>query len=252
METAICTKCGRVLPADQFYPRKRSCKDCGRAASRVAMRKRRQEFPELIREQKRQAYRNRPAEHKEQSRKSYLAHREKRLAYAAQYREQNRDRLRNWLREYRAAHPEKQRESDRKFRQRNRERIVARDSEYRKANRVVIRLRNRSRRVSLRYSVGQFNQIDWEHCLAYWHNACAICGAIAGDNLIIAADHWIPLRKGGRTDRANIVPLCHGVNGCNNHKNSHMPLDWLVNEYGTEIGNAKADAVAAYFASLAP
>lgn len=246
----ICTKCARILPLDQFYPRKRTCKDCGRAASREAMRKRRQEHPEIVKEQKRRSYYNHLAENKVRNRARYLAEREKWLERAAQYREQNRDRLREWLREYRKAYPEKQKESDRKFRERNRERIRQRDRQYRENNPVVIRLRNRSRKINLRYSVGQFCQHDWEHCLNYWHNACAVCGATASENLIIAADHWIPLNRGGRTDRANIVPLCHGINGCNNRKNSHMPLDWLTNQFGAEVASAKANAVAEYFASL--
>jgi hypothetical protein len=104
--------------------------------------------------------------------------------------------------------------------------------------------------LALAFSRGDFSPQDWERCLAYWGNACAVCGT-TGDVRSIAADHWIPLFAGGKTDKLNIIPLCHGIGGCNNRKNKKMPDIWLTASMSADGAQSVLSRVAAYFESIA-
>jgi len=214
------------------------------------MRKRREEFPELIKEQKHRSYYAHHEENRAKNAERYQREREHRLAYAVEYRKANRESLRIWHREYQRANREKRNEKDRKSYAKHHEKRTAARKYYRNENRIAIRLRNRARRVSLKYSLRDFSPADWQRCLNHWGGRCAVCGTAEGDGLCIAADHWIPLSKGGTTDRTNIVPLCHGYSGCNNGKRDKMPLDWLYHKLGQDAGQKKAAEIEEYFASL--
>lgn len=98
-----------------------------------------------------------------------------------------------------------------------------------------------------------FTPKDWGHCLSYFNHSCAVCGrqlnGLFGD-FFAAADHWIPVAKGGLTTRTNIVPLCHGVGGCNNSKNDSPADVWLVKRYGKRKAYRIMHRVQQYFNSL--
>lgn len=76
--------------------------------------------------------------------------------------------------------------------------------------------------------------VYWQACLDYFHQSCAICGRQGNTDYRIVADHWIPFVKGGQTTATNIVPLCHGVGGCNSQKNSQYPDKWLLKSFPEE------------------
>ena len=63
------------------------------------------------------------------------------------------------------------------------------------------------------YTVEQFKALG---------NICLCCGrgevALALAGLRLVPDHVVPIAKGGSNDVSNIQPLCHGKDGCNNHK----------------------------------
>jgi hypothetical protein len=63
------------------------------------MRKRREEFPELIKEQKHRSYYAHHEENRAKNAERYQREREHRLAYAVEYRKANRESLRIWHRE---------------------------------------------------------------------------------------------------------------------------------------------------------
>jgi hypothetical protein len=98
---------------------------------------------------------------------------------------------------------------------------------------LFARQRRRSRQASLRT---EFSASDWSVCLEYWEDKCAICGRSPDPNLTLAQDHWIPLSDGRSdnpgTTRGNILPLCHGADGCNNHKFDRDPTEWLSQRLG--------------------
>jgi hypothetical protein len=74
-----------------------------------------------------------------------------------------------------------------------------------------------------------FTAQDKRRALEYWGHRCAVCQRPAGLWHTIAVDHWIPLASPDcpGTVRTNMVPLCHGTDGCNNRKYAKMPSVWL-------------------------
>lgn len=94
---------------------------------------------------------------------------------------------------------------------------------------------------------------QWEYALNYFHGCCAVCGRQLKDLLgthTAAQDHWQPLSKGGDTTALNIVPLCHGLGGCNNKKSNKLPDEWLVAEFGKRKANKILKRIQEYFNSL--
>lgn len=104
---------------------------------------------------------------------------------------------------------------------------------------------------------------DWAKALHYFENKCAVCGREADrDNgLVIASDHWIPIKYPHNDNPGtvvnNIVPLCHsrqGINGsiykdgCNNHKSGKMPSEWLREKFTQDEARAIEIRIEEYFA----
>lgn len=94
---------------------------------------------------------------------------------------------------------------------------------------------------------------QWEYALNYFHGCCAVCGRQLKDLLgthTAAQDHWQPLSKGGNTTALNILPLCHGVGGCNNKKSNKLPEEWLITEFGKRKAKVILKRIQAYFESV--
>jgi len=51
---------------------------------------------------------------------------------------------------------------------------------------------------------------------------CHYCGRQAGSRAL-TMDHIVPLIRGGRSRRGNVVPACKD---CNNKKKSLLPVEW--------------------------
>lgn len=52
--------------------------------------------------------------------------------------------------------------------------------------------------------------------------ACYYCGKIVKHSEL-SMDHLIPLARGGRSTKDNLVPSCKD---CNNRKKSMLPIEW--------------------------
>lgn len=94
-----------------------------------------------------------------------------------------------------------------------------------------------------------FTVRDWERALEYWGHSCAICGRPRGLWHTLAQDHWVPLTHADcpGTVPTNILPLCHGEDGCNNSKGKKDPEEWLVAKLGRRRANRKLREITAYF-----
>lgn len=80
-----------------------------------------------------------------------------------------------------------------------------------------------------------FTHNDRIFMLSHWQHACAICHREEGLWWTLAMDHWIPLSSPlcPGTIAENILPLCHGIGGCNNSKNNRDPHQWLQNHFSS-------------------
>jgi hypothetical protein len=67
---------------------------------------------------------------------------------------------------------------------------------------------------------------------------CAICGRAESKGRRIVLDHWIAIKakvvNNPGTVESNLVPICHGITGCNNSKSNQLPLNWLKKKFGDE------------------
>ena len=88
---------------------------------------------------------------------------------------------------------------------------------------------------------------DWNRCLSYWEGRCAYCGRPSGLWHTIAQEHFVPMSKGGGYTPDNIIPACHGVDGCNNSKHNKSPHDWLTFKFGKHKAAAILARIEAYF-----
>lgn len=219
-----CTHCGRELPATPEYfsanrgkPKAR-CKKCDHAY-----------------------YEQNKAIALERAQQRYKTHREEIQAqHRARYVPRPRKR----------ATPESRRASKRRYLEANRDRVNAKSALYRKNHplkEAEHRLRRRARKAQLPATL---RAEDWQHALDYFGCCCAVCGRPRGLWHTLAADHWIPLAKGGPTTPDNIVPLCHGKDGCNNSKSTFEPDEWVIKKFGKRKGSKILRRIKDYFDSL--
>ncbi len=101
----------------------------------------------------------------------------------------------------------------------------------------------------------EFTQADHENMMLYWGPVCAICGRVVMPNhptLKQAVDHWIalndPREDNPGTVVTNLLPLCHGEDGCNNKKLDRDPEQWLIETYGDAKAAEILARIKAYFA----
>jgi len=258
----VCCTCKQDKPLDEFSPkpsncdgRSSQCKQC----TANHMRQYRQKNPEKAREISQRYYKRYKDKMLDRRRAKYRNNREQRekiLIRAAEYREQHREEINQWHREYREANLEKRKTKDRRYYHANKEEIRQRRKEYRQrpeVHRRVLTL-NRHRKTRRHNLPNTFTEEHWQYALDYWGGCCAICGRPAGLWHNIVMDHWIPLSssKCPGTIPTNIVPLCHGIDGCNNSKHNRNPKRWLIKTLGTKKGQDKLETIEKYFASLLP
>ncbi|MGX1726588.1 HNH endonuclease [Streptomyces diastaticus] len=128
-------------------------------------------------------------------------------AAAAEFREANADRVREYAAAYYAANTDKRR---------------AYDAEYRAANPDKRRAQKQRRRATKRNAtVVHFTERDvfrfWGEEFDLW--GCYVCGAP-----VEHLDHWLPLSKGGAHSVENVLPACAAHNL---EKHARHPLEYL-------------------------
>lgn len=107
----------------------------------------------------------------------------------------------------------------------------------------------RKRKTVKRGLPATFTHEEQAFCRQYFHYACAICGKEEGFEWLIGLDHWIPLKSTDcpGTIATNMIPLCHGIGGCNNKKGSKDPVKWLIEAYGARKTIQILKRINAYF-----
>jgi hypothetical protein len=225
--TKRCTKCNNEYPATHEYF---NFSKFGKAGLEAQCKKCRHEY-----------YEN----HKEiilrRTREYAIAHKE----------EISAKRKAVYVRKPRKTTPERVKAQKKRYYDANREKIRARQRAKTK-NRQAQAVQKQRRRAAEKQLPNAFTQADWKHALAYFNGCCAICGRPPGLWHTIAADHWIPLKSPScpGTIPQNIVPLCHGIEGCNNTKASRDPDKWLIEKFGKRKAAKILKRIAAYFESI--
>lgn len=212
-----------------------SCKSCCSESSRKWREKNR----EKDRERKRRYAMTHKDKVDEYQRLYRAAHADKRHKYNRQWRINHADEERERCRKRKPKDPEKTRDRQRQWRLKNIERLAERSRRYQAEHPERGRETTRRYRSNKHRLPCSFNSNDEARAIEYWHGCCAVCGRPLRDLFnehYPAMDHWIPLSD-PRPDNPgtvpwNMVPLCHGVGGCNNSKRNYDPAEWLRREFG--------------------
>lgn len=269
-----CCHCGVTYPAAEgnFSHNKSTkdgynkwCKSCfaeWRAANRGY----------LLEEKRRYYQEHKDDPERKEKRRQYLKHykaknQDRIKVYNREYRKANREQRnaynRQWFDEhpgYQAKHSRRWREKNPEYREYNTIRYASNPDHWRQYHREwskrkyaenpgKIRVRSHRRAARIRNLPNDFSAEDWQICLDYFGERCAVCGRPPGDGYTLAMDHWIPLTKGGGTTADNMIPLCQGVGGCNNHKSARKPLEFLVRKLGQVKARQKLAEIEEYFTS---
>lgn len=251
-----CKKCGNEYPCDaEHFVKKggslsRACRSCIRKQTsayrdknRVRVRDNKRRWDSENKEIKREhdkCYRKR---HKDELREKGYA-----------YYQKNKNRIALYNRQYYLDHRDHVLAYASQWQKANLDKVRIKNARWGKNNRNTTRattIRKRARRRSL---PNKFTAIDWQRALDYLNGCCAVCGRPLRDLFGThkpAADHWIPLTD-PRPDNpgtvpTNIVPLCHGVGGCNNRKSNRDPIEFLETEFGKRRARETLKRVNAYF-----
>ncbi len=68
---------------------------------------------------------------------------------------------------------------------------------------------------------------DWKDAMLYFRGRCAFCGRKQSRSVKLTKDHVVPVSKGGKTVRENIVPSCVR---CNSSKSDNDMEEWYVKQ----------------------
>jgi hypothetical protein len=125
---------------------------------------------------------------------------------------------RNWVK----ANPETRRETVRKYEEANYDKVRAQQSAWGKSHREVTRGYWRRYKAHKVINGGSFTVAQWVALQILYECKCVGCGRsevqLRSLGLKLVPDHVHAVSKGGSNDISNIQPLCHGNDGCNNHK----------------------------------
>jgi hypothetical protein len=139
------------------------------------------------------------------------------------------------------------------WRMRNLERSRKTSRDRFKNHPEITRIANHKRIARKKSKPFNFTKNDWQRALDYFNHRCAVCGRQFNDlfgERKAAADHWIPLANSNcpGTVPTNIVPLCHGIDGCNSSKNRTLPMDWLMKKFSKRKAEQINKRIQDYFA----
>lgn len=238
-----CVICGRgFAPTPQFFLRRKGAKDGLRGECRECHNEKTVDWHKTHRSQS-----------NERTYRWRAKHREQMLASRHRHYKEHQEELRRKRREYYQIHEAEERAKRREYHKIHRDKELAYTRKWQQANLDKDRIKSQRRRTNKQGLPCDFTTADWDECLAYWQGRCCICGRPKGLWHTIAQEHWIPLHPdydcafNPGTVPTNIVPMCHGIDGCNNSKCNHEPVKWLTNKLGPRKAQQILKRIAEYF-----
>lgn len=270
--TKRCTKCGVEYPATtEYFHRDKShkdglnywCKLCTRVYNRLyyqtnaSFRERQRDYkkdynarPEV--KARKLELAQTPAYKEKQRVSAKIRNQRPEVKEAARlnyYKPHNKERQRVYAKQYNQR-PEVKEHLHKKYAKKYAEQkanVVLRAHVPKKHKRPVNGIRWRARKRGL---TDNFTITDWQHSLDYFNGCCAVCGRqLNGLFHKPSGDHWIPLNSPDcpGTIPTNIVPLCSGIDGCNNSKADKEPFEWLCLRFGDRVASQIIRRIEAYF-----
>ncbi len=170
------------------------------------------------------------------------------VKYQAKKREQNKH--------YQKSNPEKVKHLRKRWKKENPEKVKAYHRRYAEKHPEKLAETLRRRRSKKANIPCSFTSEDESSALRYFNGCCAVCGRPLRDLFgehYPAMDHWIPVSSPDcpGTIPTNMVPLCHGIDGCNNKKSNADPVEWIKKQYSKQAAHKILDRISSYFESLA-
>lgn len=129
-------------------------------------------------------------------------------AAAARFRNRNRQRLKEEMASYRKQFPEVSRSTHKRYYQKHRKAHAQHSAAY-----------YARKRSSVEISIRPIKPAEWDEIKRTQRNRCFYCG----EKKPLTQDHVIPISRGGRHERSNIVGSCRS---CNGRKGSRPPEDF--------------------------
>jgi 5-methylcytosine-specific restriction endonuclease McrA len=99
--------------------------------------------------------------------------------------------------------------------------MIASAMEWNRQHPEKVAAKSKAQHAKRKGNGGSYTAKQWLQ-LKKTYGRCVGCGlseaAIIALGRTLAADHVLPIAKGGSSNIDNIQPLCHGRGGCNNKK----------------------------------
>lgn len=141
---------------------------------------------------------------------------EKNRAYDAKYRKKNPEKRREGIVRWKKANPEKVKAADAKHRKANRDKCAVTFNKWRAAKYANTPISE------------MLTSTEWLAILAEAQGHCAYCDKEAK----LTLDHVIPLSKGGKHSKDNVVPACEH---CNCSKGNKTVEEWLGKKHKATV-----------------
>lgn len=267
-----CTQCGESKPAttEYFYvdrsnkagltPQCIACRKAAWAANADVRNARARQKWADNREEINARLRARRAANRdaynERTRQWKAANREKVNQANREWHAKNREAISEKARAKREANPQWAKDRANRWYVRHKESELPRRRELRQGNLTQYRksgaAKERARQARKAELPSSYTTKQWQAALDYFGGCCAACGRQPGLFHTLAMDHWIPVSSPNCPGHiaTNIVPLCHGMGGCNNSKSNQEPLEWALQKFGKRKGKEVVARIQTYFDAI--
>ncbi len=189
-----CKWCGLTKELSEFYDGRwgKKCKVCVRSRAQQYRREHLEQYAEY------------------EKARANLPHR---VEARRRYQEEHEEEISEYKRRWAANNEEKVAASKLAYYEREREEVIAHSKKWAENNPDKVSQakanNRRKRRAAKHASPGSFTAEEFEVLCETYGNECLACG---DTGVALAADHVVPLTKGGSDDISNIQPLCGSCN----------------------------------------